>query len=137
MEAKELVNCPECSNRLHSHAAFVGQPCPSCGTVLSKHGKDRRSSPRIIKSIPCILYVEGDYDRISFPAKTIDISDSGIGISYSIFPLPQNAIVELEIVELATIRPSVVVWTKEISKIESKSGLRFIRPIQRTSPPTA
>lgn len=136
MGTKEIRNCPECNDTHYSYSASAYQPCPSCGTVFSKNGKDRRTAIRTIKSIPCKLYVEGDFNRISFSARITDISGGGAGISYAMFPLPQNAIVELEIVETATTKPSIVVWTNEISKIEFKSGLRFVRPIQKTSPST-
>lgn len=137
METREILTCPECKKAFHHAAPFTYRPCPSCGTVFSKHGKDRRIKPRMVKSIPCTLHLEGTYDRISFSAKTIDISDSGVGIRYSVFPLPQNSIVELEILNMAVSRVAVVVWSKEVSKIESASGLRFIQPLQPTLPPAA
>lgn len=137
IEINEQSACPECNNISHSPAAFAYHPCPSCGTVFNKHGKDRRIEPRIIKSIPSMLHVEGAYDKISFSAKTIDVSDSGAAIRYNIFPLPQNSVVELEIMAMTIARIAVVVWSKEISKIESKSGLRFFQPIQPTLPPAA
>ena len=137
IETSEQLTCPECNNITHHPAPFTYHPCPSCGTVFNKCSKDRRYKPRIIKSIPCMLHVEGAYDRISFSSKTIDISDIGVGIRYSIFPLPQNSIVELEILDMAISMLATVVWSKEISKIESISGLRFIQPIQSTLPPAA
>ncbi|MBI5048014.1 MAG: PilZ domain-containing protein [Deltaproteobacteria bacterium] len=133
-EKKELLTCPECNNTFQHYAPFSYSPCPSCNTVFNKDGKDRRSNLRIAKVVPCIFYIEGAYDRISFSAKTVDISESGVGIRYAIFPLPQNSIVEIEMMNLATNTLAVVMWSNEISKIESASGLKFIQPIQLITP---
>lgn len=137
IEAKELVVCPECNKVSHRPAPFRYNPCSSCGTIFNKNGKERRGNIRTVKAISCILHIEGAFDKISVSAKTIDISTAGAGITYTVFPLPQNSIVELGIVDMSISRPAVVAWSKEISKIESISGLRFVRPIQLTHPSTA
>ncbi len=137
VETKELVACPECNSISHRPTPFTYNPCSSCGTIFNKNGKERRGDIRIVKAISCILHIEGTFNKISVSAKTIDISTTGAGISYTVFPLPQNSIVELEIVDMSISRPAVVAWSKEISKIESRSGLRFVRPIQLTSPSIA
>ena len=133
----ELLSCPECKNPLHSQVPAAYQTCPSCGTTFNKHGRDRRREPRIPKATDCTVYIEGTYDRIPVSAKTIDISNSGIGIRYSVYPLPQNSIIELAIADVDASKFAIVAWSKNPTKVESMSGLYFLQPIQPTLPPAA
>lgn len=94
--------------------------CPHCGHTLSAES-DRRNNGRTMTQKICDL-LKGD---VKVPVKTVDISDTGMGIKMmGYLPFDKNDTVDVYIEELEIEKRAQVVWTKNFYGI-SRAGLRF------------
>lgn len=116
------LNCPKCENAFYTAARNSHLPCPHCGFVIKAHDPDRRFGMRQITQKVCDI-AKGE---VRVPVKTVDISDTGLGIKMmGYLPFDQNETVSVYVQELEVERRAQVVWTKKFYGI-SRAGLRFV-----------
>lgn len=116
------LNCPKCENSFFTAARNPHLPCPHCGFVLKVTEPDRRIQSRDQSQRFCDL-MKGE---VRIPAKTVDISDTGLGIKMiGYLPFDQDDRVSVFVRDLNMERVAEVVWTRKFYGI-SRAGLRFV-----------
>ncbi len=96
-------------------------PCPYCGYAVKAQEIDRRINGRIITQKLCEI-LKGE---VRVPVKTVDVSDTGVGIKMTGY-LPFDAFdtVEILVKELDLEKKAQVMWAKKFYGI-SRAGLMF------------
>jgi c-di-GMP-binding flagellar brake protein YcgR len=95
--------------------------CPYCSTVINHRESDRRALDRVTTQINCEI-LRGN---VTIPARTIDISDTGLGIKMrGYLPFEANEEVNVYIAGFRHEKKARVVWTKR-SYGTSRAGLTF------------
>jgi len=116
------LTCPKCENSFFTAARTPPLPCPHCGFVLKANEPDRRIQSRDPSQRFCDL-MKGE---VRIPAKTVDISDTGLGIKMmGYLPFDQDDHVSVLVKDLNMERTAQVVWTRKFYGI-SRAGLRFV-----------
>jgi len=115
------LNCPRCENVFFTAARDMHLPCPYCGFILKTQEHNRRSQDRTAAQKVCDIF-KGE---VSIPAKTVDISETGMGIKMmGYLPFDPDETVSITIKELDLEKKAQVVWTKKFYGI-SRAGLRW------------
>ncbi len=116
------LNCQRCSNPFYTAAKDVVMPCPYCGFVVKSDDPDRRVEDRSLMQKVCDI-LKGE---VRIPAKTVDISDTGVGIKMmGYLPFEKDETVSVFVKELELDKRAKVVWTKKFYGI-SRAGLIFL-----------
>lgn len=116
------LHCPKCENLFYTAARNPHLPCPYCGFELKSNDPDRRIWSRQPSQRFCDI-LKGE---VKIPAKTVDVSDTGLGIKMlGYLPFDQDDMVSVFVKELAMDRTAQVVWTRKFYGI-SRAGLRFM-----------
>lgn len=116
------LTCPKCENSFYTAARTPHLPCPYCGFVLKSNEPDRRIQARDLTQRFCDL-MKGE---VRIPAKTVDVSDTGLGIKMmGYLPFDQDDTVNVFVKDLNMERTAQVVWTRKFYGI-SRAGLRFV-----------
>ncbi len=96
-------------------------PCPYCGYVVKAREAERRIKGRAITQKSCDI-IKGE---VRIPVKTVDISDTGVGIKMTGYlPFDANDTVDILVKELDLEKKAQVMWTKKFYGI-SRAGLMF------------
>lgn len=115
------LSCPRCDNAFYTAARDSQLPCPYCGFVLKAHDHDRRNNSRTSTQQVCDI-LKGE---VRVPVKTVDVSDSGLGIKMmGYLPFEKDETVNVLVQGLEIAKRAQVVWTKKFYGI-SRAGLRF------------
>lgn len=112
--------CPSCENSLFTAARDSTLPCPECGQMISS-AEERRSGDRINSQRACDIH-KGD---VRIPAKTVDISSTGLGIKLmGYLPFDPDETIHISLDGNGEEKLARVVWTKKFYGI-SRAGLMF------------
>lgn len=112
--------CPSCENSLFTAARDSTLPCPECGHMVNT-AEERRTGDRITAQKTCDI-LKGD---VRIPAKTVDISETGLGIKLmGYLPFDQNETIHITLDGTTEEKLARVVWTKKFYGI-SRAGLMF------------
>jgi len=112
--------CPGCDNSLFTAARDSTLPCPECGQMISS-AEERRSGDRINAQRACDIH-KGD---VRIPAKTVDISSTGLGIKLmGYLPFDPDETIHISLDGNGEEKLARVVWTKKFYGI-SRAGLMF------------
>ncbi len=85
-------------------------PCPYCSIIISHRDSDRRDIDRVTANLGCELFS----NEVSVPAKTVDISETGLGIKMrGYLPFERDEEVGINFLALNNKRTAKVVWTKK------------------------
>lgn len=115
------LNCPRCDNAFYTAARESQLPCPHCGFEMKPSEPDRRVQLRTTAQKVCDI-LKGE---VRIPARTVDISDTGMGIKMmGYLPFDQDETVDIFVKELEIEKKAKVVWTKKFYGI-SRAGLIF------------
>lgn len=115
------LNCPRCDSAFYTAARDAHMPCPYCGFVMKAHDPDRRIGLRASTQKICDI-LKGE---VKIPVKTVDISDTGLGIKMmGYLPFEKDELVNVLVEDLEIERQAKVVWTKKFYGI-SRAGLMF------------
>ncbi len=116
------LGCPRCENVFFTAARDASLRCPYCGFIMKAEEYDRRVRERTTAQKPCDI-VKGD---ISVPAKTVDVSEAGMGIKMmGYLPFDQDELVNISVKELDIEKQARVVWTRKFYGI-SRAGLSWL-----------
>lgn len=115
------VKCPTCDKRLYSAVKTSLITCPYCTALLAATHENKRAAERL----PICKFCRVIKDQFSVTARTIDISDTGVGIkSYRTLPFANDEIVGIFVEDLNLVKKARVAWTMSIAEI-STAGLAF------------
>lgn len=115
------LNCQRCENVFFTTARDMHLTCPYCGFILKSQEHNRRSQDRTAAQKVCDIF-KGE---ICIPAKTVDISETGMGIKMmGYLPFDTDETVNVSIKELDLEKKAQVIWTKKFYGI-SRAGLRW------------
>lgn len=115
------ITCLRCENISFTAARDTHMPCPYCGFVQKGAEPDRRIGNRQITHRVCDLLK----DDIRLPVKTVDVSETGLGIKVlGHLPFDQDETINVTVEDLEIAKKAQVVWTRHIYGI-SRAGLRF------------
>lgn len=112
--------CPKCEHSLFTAARVSVMPCPGCGHLLNS-AEERRITDRTTAQKVCDI-LKGD---VKIPARTVDISDTGLGIKLmGYLPFDRNETINIAVEGFGVEKKARVVWTKKFYGI-SRAGLMF------------
>ncbi len=115
------LECPRCENPFFTAAHELQMPCPYCGCVVMASDSDRRAGGRNSTQRLCEI-LKGE---VRVPVKTVDLSETGIGIKMTGYlPFDADDEVDILVAELDINKKARVMWTKKFYGI-SRAGLRF------------
>lgn len=106
-----------------------GKPIDAEGITWNYENKKRREE-RFHWSAYCTVFNKGIYNAMPLTAKTKDISQNGVKISYVGEPLTPKEMVIVNVVSLKLNRDAIVMWSKTVNALNTLAGVRFIEPIQ-------
>ncbi len=115
------LKCPRCENPFFTASHELHMPCPYCGYVVMASDSDRRTEGRNAAQRLCEI-LKGE---VRVPVKTVDFSETGIGIKMTGYlPFDTNDTVDILVKELDIKKKARVMWTKKFYGI-SRAGLQF------------
>ncbi|HBR17095.1 MAG: hypothetical protein A3G39_10890 [Deltaproteobacteria bacterium RIFCSPLOWO2_12_FULL_43_16] len=91
---------------------------------------NKRREERFHWSTYCTVFNEGIYNAMPLTAKTKDISQNGVKISYVGEPLTSKEMVVINVMSLKLNKDAIVIWSKTVNALNTLAGVRFIEPIQ-------
>lgn len=119
--AMNRLDCPRCDNALYTAAKDKNLPCPYCGFVLKVTDPERRTNERLACQKGCDILLGAE--RIS--VKTVDISDTGLGIKLlGALPVSDEEPLGVFVDDTEAGKMAQVVWTRNVYGV-TRAGLRF------------
>lgn len=122
----EQIICPQCKKESFTAAPYAYLPCPHCGQSFSIHGVDKRQHPRVHREVTFSLNLGNE----TTPAKTIDISRSGIGVSLEgPYNIAVGKILNIYVPELGIDSRAEVMWHKTLKTdvdAETRLGVKIL-----------
>lgn len=115
------LTCQRCTNPFYTAAREAHMPCPYCGFALKSDEPERRVGGRSTVQKGCDI----SKGEVRIPARTVDISDTGIGIKMmGYLPFEKDETVSVQVKDLEMEKRARVIWTKKFYGI-SRAGLMF------------
>lgn len=115
------INCQKCENTFYTASRGPQTQCPYCNYATKQEELNRRVKERAFTQKLCGI-LKGE---VRIPAKTVDISDTGVGIKMmGYLPFDMDDTVDVFVEELDIEKKARVVWTKNFYGI-SRAGLKF------------
>ena len=116
------LKCPRCQSEFYTAITRKDLACPFCGFLFKVVEQDLRADTRSTIQRDCLL-TSGE-NKVH--AKTVDISQSGIGIRVKgSLPFEKDETVHAVVKDFDIKSDAQIIWLKRYNSSGTKVGLRF------------
>ena len=98
-------------------------------TIMMEKDSERRTEERLRWLSYCYISEEGVEHTTPLIGITQDTSKNGINVSYVGEPLIPGTLVKVHITSLKQQRSAKIMWSKTVSRLDTRAGLKLMEPI--------